>query len=203
VMLYDGERVTIKVATVSMSQWHKIWKHFKRVVSSMSEHEKTNFSSEVNLQGNQQEQVESVVEGVEESTEAFEVESAEVETVQEVSTEAEVEAEAPEVVPPIEARTMRVGVILYHRATESRYEITCTISPGNRNITVDGVPIDELIERNYIAPISPLIEHMRSERIAGYDLDIRVGNLEWCQKIDPLVIAYALSQALINIISSL
>lgn len=138
---------------------------------------------------------------------AVEAETAKVESaeaVQEASVETAVEGE---VQPPkpiqVEPRTVRVGVILYHRATESRYEITCTICPGSRNITVDGVPIEELIERNYIAPISPLIEHMRSERIAGYDLDIRVGNLEWCQKIDPLVIAYALSQALINIISSL
>jgi hypothetical protein len=138
---------------------------------------------------------------------AVEAETAKVESaeaVQEASVETAVEGEAQPPKPiQVEPRTVRVGVILYHRATESRYEITCTICPGSRNITVDGVPIEELIERNYIAPISPLIEHMRSERIAGYDLDIRVGNLEWCQKIDPLVIAYALSQALINIISSL
>ncbi|MFA4045251.1 MAG: hypothetical protein HZRFUVUK_002061 [Candidatus Fervidibacterota bacterium] len=197
----------------------------------VGEQERANFFGGVNLQESQQLQVESVgesaevtaeaVEAVEpEATEAKAVEAVEAgearaveaetakvesaEAVQEASVETAVEGE---VQPPkpiqVEPRTVRVGVILYHRATESRYEITCTICPGSRNITVDGVPIEELIERNYIAPISPLIEHMRSERIAGYDLDIRVGNLEWCQKIDPLVIAYALSQALINIISSL
>jgi len=197
----------------------------------VSEQERANFFGEVNLQESQQLQVESVgesaevtaeaVEAVEaEATEAKAVESVEAgeakaveaetakvesaEAVQEASVETAVEGEAQSPKPiQVEPRTVRVGVILYHRATESRYEITCTICPGSRNITVDGVPIEELIERNYIAPISPLIEHMRSERIAGYDLDIRVGNLEWCQKIDPLVIAYALSQALINIISSL
>ena len=197
----------------------------------VSEQERANFFGEVNLQESQQLQVESVgesaevtaeaVEAVEaEATEAKAVEAVEAgeakaveaetakvesaEAVQEASVETAVEGEAQSPKPiQVEPRTVRVGVILYHRATESRYEITCTICPGSRNITVDGVPIEELIERNYIAPISPLIEHMRSERIAGYDLDIRVGNLEWCQKIDPLVIAYALSQALINIISSL
>jgi hypothetical protein len=197
----------------------------------VGEQERANFLGEVNLQESQQLQVESVgesaevtaeaVEAVEaEATEAKAVEAVEAgearaveaetakvesaEAVQEASVETAVEGEAQPPKPiQVEPRTVRVGVILYHRATESRYEITCTICPGSRNITVDGVPIEELIERNYIAPISPLIEHMRSERIAGYDLDIRVGNLEWCQKIDPLVIAYALSQALINIISSL
>lgn len=184
----------------------------------VGEQERANFFGGVNLQESQQLQVESVGESAEVTAEAVEAveagearaveaETAKVESaeaVQEASVETAVEGE---VQPPkpiqVEPRTVRVGVILYHRATESRYEITCTICPGSRNITVDGVPIEELIERNYIAPISPLIEHMRSERIAGYDLDIRVGNLEWCQKIDPLVIAYALSQALINIISSL
>lgn len=197
----------------------------------VGEQERANFLGGVNLQESQQLQVESVgesaevtaeaVEAVEaEATEAKAVEAVEAgearaveaetakvesaEAVQEASVETAVEGEAQPPKPiQVEPRTVRVGVILYHRATESRYEITCTICPGSRNITVDGVPIEELIERNYIAPISPLIEHMRSERIAGYDLDIRVGNLEWCQKIDPLVIAYALSQALINIISSL
>jgi hypothetical protein len=197
----------------------------------VGEQERANFFGGVNLQESQQLQVESVgesaevtaeaVEAVEaEATEAKAVEAVEAgearaveaetakvesaEAVQEASVETAVEGEAQPPKPiQVEPRTVRVGVILYHRATESRYEITCTICPGSRNITVDGVPIEELIERNYIAPISPLIEHMRSERIAGYDLDIRVGNLEWCQKIDPLVIAYALSQALINIISSL
>jgi hypothetical protein len=197
----------------------------------VGEQERANFLGEVNLQESQQLQVESVgesaevtaeaVEAVEaEATEAKAVEAVEAgearaveaetakvesaEAMQEASVETAVEGEAQPPKPiQVEPRTVRVGVILYHRATESRYEITCTICPGSRNITVDGVPIEELIERNYIAPISPLIEHMRSERIAGYDLDIRVGNLEWCQKIDPLVIAYALSQALINIISSL
>jgi hypothetical protein len=197
----------------------------------VGEQERANFFGEVNLQESQQLQVESVGESAEvtaeaveasepEATEAKAVEAVEAgearaveaetakvesaEAVQEASVETAVEGEAQPPKPiQVEPRTVRVGVILYHRATESRYEITCTICPGSRNITVDGVPIEELIERNYIAPISPLIEHMRSERIAGYDLDIRVGNLEWCQKIDPLVIAYALSQALINIISSL
>lgn len=148
--------------------------------------------------------VESVEAGEAKAVEAETAKVESAEAVQEASVETAVEGEAQPPKPiQVEPRTVRVGVILYHRATESRYEITCTICPGSRNITVDGVPIEELIERNYIAPISPLIEHMRSERIAGYDLDIRVGNLEWCQKIDPLVIAYALSQALINIISSL
>lgn len=103
----------------------------------------------------------------------------------------------------LEAHAMRIGIIIYHKLTGTRYDLTCTIKQGNRQITIDGVPIEELIERNCIAPIAPLLERMRSERLSSYDVDITVGGLEWSQHINPLVMGYALRQALDNILSRL
>ncbi|MCS7252897.1 MAG: hypothetical protein RMK18_05110 [Armatimonadota bacterium] len=103
----------------------------------------------------------------------------------------------------LEARTMRVGIVIYHRLTGTRYDLICTIRHGSRRITIDGVPIEELIERNYIAPIASLLERMRSERLSLYDVDITIGGLEWSQHINPFVMGYALSDALANILSSL
>lgn len=103
----------------------------------------------------------------------------------------------------LEAYAMRIGIIVYHKLTGTRYDLTCTIKQGNRQITIDGVPIEELIERNCIAPIAPLLERMRSERLSSYDVDIAIGGLEWSQHINPLVMGYALWQALDNILSRL
>lgn len=113
-----------------------------------------------------------------------------------------IEAALVETVPLV-ARTMRVGITIYHKLTGTRYELKCTIRHGGKKITIDGAPIEELIKRNYIAPIASLLDYLRSDRLSTYDVDITIGNLEWCQKIDPLVAGYALSHALANILSRL
>ncbi|MFA4029017.1 MAG: hypothetical protein GDYSWBUE_001599 [Candidatus Fervidibacterota bacterium] len=103
----------------------------------------------------------------------------------------------------LEAQAMRVGIVIYRKLTGTRYDLTCTMRRGSRKVTIDGVPIEELIERNYIAPIAPLLERMRSERLSSYEVDINIGGLEWNQDINPLIMGYALWQALDNILSKL
>lgn len=102
-----------------------------------------------------------------------------------------------------EVRTMKVGVIVYHKPSGTRCELSSTIRPGARQITVDGMPLDELIERGHVAPVKKFYELLESERLAEYDIDFDMGNSEWRQRVDAKIVGYALAQALANVLGRL
>jgi len=95
------------------------------------------------------------------------------------------------------------GVVIYHSPTNSRYPITAKVRQGSGKVSVNGVPIEELMASGRVRRIEELLQVLRRERLKGLDIDLQVGDSLPTDTLSPSVIAYAIAEALTNLLGRL
>ncbi len=95
------------------------------------------------------------------------------------------------------------GVVIYHSPTNTRYLIMAKVSQGSGKVSVNGVPIDELMESGRVRRIEELLQVLKRERLKALDIDLRIGDSLPTETLSPSVIAYAIAEALTNLLGRL
>lgn len=95
------------------------------------------------------------------------------------------------------------GVVIYYSPTNSRYSIVAKVRQGNGRVSVNGVAIEELMENGHIKRIEELVRVLRRERLKVLDIDLRLGDSLPTETLSPCVIAYAIAEALTNLLGRL
>lgn len=95
------------------------------------------------------------------------------------------------------------GVVIYHSPTNSRYPIKAKVCQGNGKVFVNGISIDELMRSGHIRRIEELLQVLKRERLKALDIDLRIGDLLLAENLSPSVLAYAIAEALTNLLGRL
>lgn len=95
------------------------------------------------------------------------------------------------------------GVVIFHSPTNSRYPIMARVCQGSGKVSVNGIPIDELMKEGRIKRIGELIQVLKRDRLKVLDIDLRIGDSLPDQTLSPSVIAYAVAEALTNLLGRL
>lgn len=95
------------------------------------------------------------------------------------------------------------GVLIYHIPTGIRNRIGAKVRRGNGRIYVNGIPINELMEIGRVSKIEELLRVITRERLKGLEIDLDVGDALSSDTFSPSVLAYALAEALTNLLGRL
>ncbi len=74
---------------------------------------------------------------------------------------------------------------------------------GSGKVSVNGIPIDELMESGRIRRIEELVQVLKRERFKALDIDLRVGDSLPTETLSPPILAYAIAEALTNLLGRL
>lgn len=92
------------------------------------------------------------------------------------------------------------GVVIYHSQTKSRYPVMAKVCQGDGKVSVNGISIDELMKEGHIRRIEGLLQVLGRERLKVLDIDIRIGDSLPTETLSPFVLAYAIAEALTNLL---
>ncbi len=95
------------------------------------------------------------------------------------------------------------GVMIYHSPTNSRYPIMAKVYQGSGRVSVNGISIDELIRSGHVRQIEELLQVLKRERLKALDIDLRMGDSLPTETLSPSIIAYAIAEALTNLLGRL
>ncbi|MFN4179368.1 MAG: 30S ribosomal protein S9 [Armatimonadota bacterium] len=95
------------------------------------------------------------------------------------------------------------GVVIYHSQTKSRYPVMAKVCQGSGKVSVNGTSIDELMREGQIKRIEELLQVLGRERFKALDIDIRIGDSSQTEILSPSVLAYAIAEALTNLLGRL
>ncbi|MCS7263766.1 MAG: hypothetical protein NZ805_02915 [Armatimonadetes bacterium] len=95
------------------------------------------------------------------------------------------------------------GVLIYHVPTGNRCQIRAKVQKGSGRISVNGVPIFDLMEAGKIRKTDELIRVINRERLKNFDIDLDVGDALSTDIFSPTVLAYAFAEALTNLLGRL
>ncbi|MCX7642347.1 MAG: hypothetical protein N2116_00860 [Armatimonadetes bacterium] len=98
---------------------------------------------------------------------------------------------------------METGVVIYHSPTNSRYPIMARVRQGTGKVSVNGVSIDELMKSGHVRRIEELVQVLKRERLKVLDVDLRMGDSLPTETLSPSVLAYAIAEALTNLLGRL
>ncbi|MCS7191732.1 MAG: hypothetical protein NZ937_01955 [Armatimonadetes bacterium] len=93
-------------------------------------------------------------------------------------------------------------VLVYHIPTGIRFQIKAKVKKGSGKISINGVPIFELIERGKILKIEDLMKAMSRERLKRLDIDLNTGDAS-TDALPPPILSYAFAKALTNLLGQL
>ncbi len=109
-------------------------------------------------------------------------------------------AESPgEVVEPLKD----TGIMIYHLPTNTRCVVRAQVRQGTGRVFVSGIPLTELMERGSIHRFDELLRVLRRERLKRWDIDLDLSDPSWSEHLSPSVLAYALTEALTNLLGRL
>lgn len=95
------------------------------------------------------------------------------------------------------------GVVIYHAPTDSRYSITAKVRQGSGKVSVNGIPIDELMKNGSVKRIEELVEVLKRERLKTLDIDLQISDSLPTETLSPPILAYAIAEALTNLLGRL
>lgn len=95
------------------------------------------------------------------------------------------------------------GIRVCHVESKTRYTITARLRQGDGLISVDGEPITVLIDQNVVARFAELMRTLQRERLRHWHIDLRFSDPSWRERLAPEVVAYALNEALTNLLARL
>jgi len=99
--------------------------------------------------------------------------------------------------------TQETGVTIYHAPTGSHYPIKARIKQGEGRVFVNGTPLNELMESGRIKRIEELLRVLDRERLKVLDINLEVGDSQLPEVLSPPVLAYAIAEALTNLLGRL
>ncbi|MFA0751497.1 MAG: hypothetical protein SLRJCFUN_001900 [Candidatus Fervidibacter sp.] len=121
---------------------------------------------------------------------------------QEPETERNEEGEEAEETPMGEG-THDTGILVCHVESKTRYTLQAIVRKGSGQIFVDGESLTELMEQGTVSRLADLLRTLRRERLKSWDIDLRFSDPSWRERLMPEVLAYALNEALANLLSRL
>jgi hypothetical protein len=95
------------------------------------------------------------------------------------------------------------GVEIYHAPTGTHYTIKAKVKQGGGRVFVNGTPMTELIESGRIKRIEELLRVLNRERLKALDIELEVGESNLPDVLSPPVLAYAIAEALTNLLGRL
>ncbi|MFA0782877.1 hypothetical protein [Fervidibacter sacchari] len=95
------------------------------------------------------------------------------------------------------------GVEIYHATTGTHYTIKAKVKQGEGKVFVNGMPVTELIESGRIKRIEELLRVLNRERLKALDIELEVGDLNLPDVLSPPILAYAIAEALTNLLGRL
>jgi hypothetical protein len=95
------------------------------------------------------------------------------------------------------------GVEIYHAPTGTHYTIKAKVKQGEGRVFVNGTPITELMESGRIKRIEELMRVLNRERLKALDINLEVGDSQLPEVLSPPVLAYAIAEALTNLLGRL
>jgi len=104
---------------------------------------------------------------------------------------------------PIDEGIHDTGILICHGESKTRYTLQALVRKGTGQVFVDGEPLTELMERGTVSPLAGLLQTLRRERLKSWDIDLRFSDPSWRERLVPEVIAYALNEALTNLLGRL
>jgi hypothetical protein len=95
------------------------------------------------------------------------------------------------------------GVTIYHAPTGSHFQIRAKVQQGEGKVFVNGIPITELIESGRIKRLKELLQVLTRERLKAVNVELQVGDSQLPEVLSSPVLAYAIAEALTNLLGRL
>lgn len=99
------------------------------------------------------------------------------------------------------------GVKIYHVSKDEHYLISAKVRQGNGQVFVNGIPLVELVESGQVRRIEELMQVLKRERLKTWDIHLEIGGLAEgtapTELLPPPVLAYAIAEALTNLLGRL
>lgn len=108
-------------------------------------------------------------------------------------------APSDEVVEPLKD----TGILIYHLPTNTRCVVRARVRRGTGRVSVSGTPLTELMARGSVRRFDELLRALRRERLKEWDIDLDLSDPSWSEHLSPSVLAYALTEALTNLLGQL
>jgi len=95
------------------------------------------------------------------------------------------------------------GVEIYHAPTGAHYAIKARVNRGEGRVFVNGIPVTELMESGRIKRIEELLRVLNRERLKAWDINLEIGDSNLPEVLSPPILAYAVAEALTNLLGRL
>ncbi|MGQ9462131.1 MAG: hypothetical protein ACUVTP_06050 [Candidatus Fervidibacter sp.] len=99
------------------------------------------------------------------------------------------------------------GVKIYHVSRGEHYPIRAKVRQGNGQVFVNGILLVELVESGQVRQIEELMQVLKRERLKTLDIHLEIGGLAEgaapTELLSPPVLAYAIAEALTNLLGRL
>ncbi len=102
-----------------------------------------------------------------------------------------------------EGKSLDTGVLIFHLPTNTKCRITAWVRKGTGQVTVNGVSITKLLEEGKVQRFEELLQTLHRERFKSVDVELTIESPQWTEILSPPVLAYAINEALTNLLGRL